>query len=268
MPVRQHYQFCGVEGVKVGRFNAGINTNFIVYRIADTLIDAGPSNQWRHVKPFVSQAPVRQLLLTHHHEDHSGNAARIAKLCHLTPKAPALAYEKLVKGYKTPLVQKLVWGSPKPVHTQALAQQEVFSNGDVIIPIHTPGHAKDLTCFYVPQQGWLFSGDLYIAKSLKYLRVDEDLSELINSLRKVLAQDFRTVFCPHAGIIEEGKQALQAKLDYLLQLCHQAQLLDKKGIEHSVITHTILGPEDRLSKISRYNLSKGNLIQGALKVKI
>lgn len=266
MPVRKQYEFQSVQGIKVGRLNAGINTNFIVYRIGDTLIDTGPSNQWRFVKPFVEQAPVNQLLLTHHHEDHSGNASRIAELCGITPKAPSLAYEKLAKGYKTPIVQKIVWGSPRPVQTESLSDVERLSDGTKVIPVHTPGHAKDLTCFHIPDNGWLFSGDLYIAKSLKYLRSDEDLPELINSIRKVLKLEFETVFCPHAGVIKDGKQALQTKLENLLGLCEKAQKLNQQGLGLAEITQQILGPEDGLSKLSRYNISKGNLIEGALKV--
>lgn len=91
MSIRQHYKYEVVEGFKVGRFNLGINTQFIVYWIADTVIDTGPSNQWKYVKSFLLQQPVRQLLLTHQHEDHSGSAQKF----NLTPRAPSLSQEKL-----------------------------------------------------------------------------------------------------------------------------------------------------------------------------
>jgi glyoxylase-like metal-dependent hydrolase (beta-lactamase superfamily II) len=44
-------------------------------------------------------------LITHHHEDHSGNANRISQLKKLLPYAPLLGQEKLAKGYPTPLLQ-------------------------------------------------------------------------------------------------------------------------------------------------------------------
>ena len=69
--------------------------------------------------------------------------------------------------------------------------------------------AKDLTCLFLPEQKYLFSGDMYISKSLKYLRIDENLTQLIQSLRKLIALDFEILFCPHRGIVEEGKKALQ-----------------------------------------------------------
>jgi glyoxylase-like metal-dependent hydrolase (beta-lactamase superfamily II) len=261
MPVRQYYQHQQVQGVKVGRFNQGINTQFIVYRMGSTVIDAGPSNQWRHVKEYLNKEPVTQLLLTHHHEDHSGNAQRIAKTFSITPKAPKLAQAKLANGYPTPLLQKIVWGSPKPVHTEHLADVESLSDGTQIIPVHTPGHAKDLTCFHVPSEGYFFSGDLYIAKTIKMLRQDEDLKELINSLKKVQKLDFDTLFCPHGGIIREGKQALNLKLNNILQLCTQVKELAEKGWSFQQIGQYLLGPEDATAKLTKGNFSKYNLIK-------
>src|SRR5207247_1893328 len=53
--------------------------------------------------------------------------------------------------------------------------------------IHTPGHATDHVALFEPERGWLFSGDLYLAPRLRYLRADEDVYAMMNSLRRVLA---------------------------------------------------------------------------------
>ncbi|UXD88783.1 MBL fold metallo-hydrolase [Thalassolituus hydrocarboniclasticus] len=272
MPIRKKYRYDNgehsVTGTRVGRFNLGINTTFIVYRIGDTLIDTGPSNQWREVKQVLQedhqQTALRQLLITHHHEDHSGNAQRISQLTGVLPHAPVQGQEKLARGYRTPLLQRIIWGSPRPVATQALHNDLTLSDGSPVIPVHTPGHAKDLTCLFLPQQKYLFSGDMYISKSLKYLRIDEHLGELIHSLDKLLALDFEILFCPHRGIVEDGKAALQEKRDNLYQLCKQAQQLQQQGLKEEEIVIRILGPEDWLAKISGYNISKTNLIRQAL----
>ncbi|NVK36401.1 MAG: MBL fold metallo-hydrolase [Gammaproteobacteria bacterium] len=268
MPIRQTYAFESVTGAKVGRLNQGINTQFIVYRIGDTVIDTGPSNQWSFVKSFLSNIEVKQLLLTHHHEDHSGNAQRIAELYGILPKAPELARDKLVKGYKTPLLQRFVWGSAIPVETQPLGLEEKLSDGSSVIPVHTPGHAKDLTCFYLPEQGYFFSGDLFIARKLKMLRADEDLNQLIESIKKVLKLDFKTLFCPHGGIVENGKSALNEKLENILAVCHQAQELDKSGVDLTEITKRVLGPEDMIAKLTGGNFCKANLIRQGLEVSL
>jgi glyoxylase-like metal-dependent hydrolase (beta-lactamase superfamily II) len=257
-----------VYGFRTGRFDFGINTSFIIYRLGETLIDAGPSNQWPTIKRVLKPLTISKLLITHHHEDHSGNANRIAKLKKLTPYAPKLGQEKLAKGYPTPLLQKLIWGSPLKVVTQTLPEQLTINPNQTsqaqVIAIPTPGHAKDLTCLFLPEQKYLFSGDMYISKSLKYLRADEDLAQLIASLRTLIALDFEVLFCPHRGIVEKGKQALQEKLDNLLNLCRQSQALMQQGLNEKEIISELLGPEDALAKLSRFNISKGNLIRQAM----
>lgn len=272
MSVRKTYHYengaHSVHGFRVGRFDLGINTSFILYRMGETLIDAGPTNQWPTIKRELKPFTIKTLLITHHHEDHSGNANRISKLKKLLPYAPKLGQKKLAKGYPTPLLQKIIWGSPLKVKTQTLPNQLIInenSNGQaIVIAIPTPGHAKDLTCLYFPEQKYLFSGDMYISKSLKYFRADEDLIQLIDSLKKLIALDFEVLFCPHRGIVKKGKQALEEKLENLLALCRHSQQLMQQGLNEKDIVIELLGPEDWLSRMSRYNISKSNLVRQAM----
>jgi len=272
MTVRNTYHYendpYSVYGFRTGRFDFGINTTFIIYRIGETLIDAGPTNQWSTIKRALKPLSIKTLLITHHHEDHSGNANRISKLKKLTPYAPSLGQDKLAKGYPTPLIQKLIWGSPLKVATQTLPESLIVNESSdsqvEVIAIPTPGHAKDLTCLFLPKQKYLFSGDMYISKSLKYLRSDENLTQLVDSLRKLIKLDFEILFCPHRGIVEQGKKALEEKLKNLLDLCNNSQQLMQDGLDEEQIVIKLLGPEDRLAKISKFNISKGNLIRQAM----
>ena len=266
MPIRKRYQFADVEGVRVGRLNLGINTTFILYRLGDTLIDAGPSNQWPEVRSFIQQKPIRQLLLSHHHEDHSGNAARIAEYYSLIPYAPQQARYKFDQGYRTPILQKIIWGEPKPANTQPLPESVFLPDYGELQAIHTPGHAKDLHCFYLPERGWLFSGDLYISKSLRMLRKDEKLDQILLSMDRVLKLDFDVLFCPHRGILEDGKQAMSDKLSNMLQLCEQARDLNTQGVSNKGIVKRLLGSEEATSYLTGFNFSKINLIDQAVAI--
>jgi glyoxylase-like metal-dependent hydrolase (beta-lactamase superfamily II) len=267
MPIRERYALGKIKGARVGRYNIGINTTFVIYRIDSALVDSGPPNQWRAVRAFINEEPVDTLLLSHHHEDHSGNAARIARKYRLTPYAPELGKKELALGYRIPILQRMVWGSPLPVETQPLPKMLHLADGTQLMTIHTPGHAHDLHCFYLPENGWLFSGDLYISKSIRYLRSDENLSLFIESLRKVLLLEFDVLFCPHRGIVENGKKALAEKLDNILELCGRAQQLRQQGCVVDEIVKKLLGPEDMVACLSNFEFSKANLISEALKVK-
>ena len=265
MPIRERFQLDKVDGARIGRFDNGFNTTFVIYRIGNTLIDAGPSNQWQFVRAFADERPVDALLLTHHHEDHSGNAAAIAKRHNITPYAPALSDRKLSAGFRIPPIQRWYWGLPVPVETQPLPAQMTLADGTTIQVIHTPGHAKDLHCLYLPDEGWLFSADLYIARRLKLLRVDENLTDMIHSITRVLTLDFDVIFCAHRGTIKDGKQRLTDKRNNLLAFCEQAQTHHAQGLAVDQIVAKMLGPDALLTKLTNYNFSKRNLVTQALR---
>lgn len=268
MSIRKRFEYQGLDAIRVGRLNLGINTSFIVYRLAQTLIDSGPTNQWRYVKPFIQEKPLQQLILTHHHEDHSGNAANIKQLTGVTPRAPKLTTDKLRRGFRIPPMQKLIWGTATPVEAEIIPEHFELSNGEQAQAIFTPGHAKDMTCYLLPQRGWLFSADLYIANYLKYLRSDEDIATILQSTQRVLGLDFATIICPHRGIVENGKQRLQEKYDFILNLVGQVQELRQQGLSAKAITRQLLGKEGMMGITSGYNFSKINLVRSCLQVKL
>lgn len=265
MSVLDTFRYKDLDALRVGRFNLGINTSFIVYRLQDTVIDTGPSNQWQYVRPFIDSRPFSQLLLTHHHEDHAGNAGAIHRMTGVQPRAPAETVEILERGFHIPLIQKLIWGAAGRAEAAPLPDR-ITMGGEAVIPVFTPGHARDMTCYLLPERGWLFSADLYIANRLKMLRSDEDIPTLLDSTRRVLAHDFDTILCPHRGVVENGRQRLQEKLDYLLDLSEKALALQEQGQDLPAITKRLLGKEGLISVLSRYDFSKRNLIASCLQV--
>ncbi|WP_062262843.1 MBL fold metallo-hydrolase [Endozoicomonas arenosclerae] len=268
MSVIERFQHEDLEAIRVGRFNLGVNTSFIVYRLGETVIDTGPSNQWRFLKPFIAEKPLEQLLITHHHEDHAGNIGRISQMTGVTPLAPELSLKKLRDGYATPLMQKLVWGYPGKAEAKPLPASMTLGSGEAVEAIFAPGHARDMTCYLLPERGWLFSADLYIANYLKMLRADEDISILLESTLKVLEYDFELICCPHRGLVKDGKTRLREKYDYIINLAGKVQAMHQKGVPVTEISDQILGKESFISLLSGYNFSKRNLVKSCLEVKL
>lgn len=266
MAILQTFQHQGLEAVRVGRFNLGINTSFNVMRLDGTVFDTGPSNQWKYVKGFIEEKPLKQLLLTHHHEDHSGNAGAIKALTGVTPQAPELTVSILRKGFKIPPIQKLLWGSAGRVEAEALPEKITLSNGESVKAIFAPGHAKDMTCYLLDDRGWLLSADLYIANHLKFLRIDEHIPTIIDSTKDVLSYDFDTIICPHKGVVPQGKLRLKEKYDFLVNLAGEVQHLQGQGRSDKEITHQLLGKENMMSLFSGFNFSKINLVRSCLEV--
>ena len=263
MPIRETFAFRDVRGARVGRFGFGINSTAIVYRTGPTVIDAGPPNQWPSVRRFLDRRPPQRLLLTHHHEDHAGNASRIARRYGITPLAPARSHDRLAAGYRTPPIQRVVWGSPRPVETDPLPPRVELEDGSWLEVIPAPGHTDDMVCLLWPANGILFSADLYLSRRVTHLRADEDLGRLMQSIEQVLRLDFDAVLCAHRGVVEDGKQALRDKLDWLGGLVDDVRELRRQGIGEGEVRRRLLGREDTVSWASALNISKRNLIRQA-----
>lgn len=257
-----------VEGLQTGRFGTSLNTMSICYRIGHTLIDTGPKNRWWTVRRFVdaqhAEHGIERVVLTHHHEDHAGNAFRIKKRFDVPVFAPEASLEPLAEGFPMKWYRRLIWGKPKPVAAKPVPTRLALENGRHLHAIPTPGHADDMVCYLVPEEGWLFTADLFIAREPKYLRYDEDVLQLIDSLRRVLQYDFEVVFCGHRGVLENGRQALRDKLLYLEALCGVILRRHESGESTNYITEQMLGRDGRLHWITGGDFSKKHLVRSCL----
>ena len=262
----ERIEHADVEGIRVGRFSSQINTTCIVYRLGTTVIDTGPPNQWRTVRRFLAERRVSRVVVTHHHEDHAGNLARVGRAYEAEVFSPAGSRAPLAEGFPLKPYQHLVWGRPRPVRAAPLAGEIDLGGGRTLRPVAAPGHSADMTCFLDRQRGWLFTGDLYISSKTRYLRSDEDLRAQLDSLRRVLELDFDILFCSHRGVVEAGKAALAAKLAFLEDLCGRVRQLSDEGRSVAEITRVLLGREDLTSFLTGFHFSKRNLIAACVAV--
>lgn len=250
--------------MRVGRLNLGVNTSFVVFRVGSTWIDCGPPNRWRQLQGFAQEERPQTVLLTHHHEDHSGNAARLQAQYGARVLAPARSLPLLRSGFPIQFYRRQVWGVPPTLEAEALPAEFEDRHGVVWQTIPAPGHAEDMVCFFQPERGWLFSADLYVASRIKYGRPEDRLHQEIESLRRVLALPFGQLFCSHRGPVENGRQALSQKLDYLIGLREEAQSLRARGWSIAAIQRQLLGREDLVSYLSGFHFCKRNLIRACL----
>lgn len=259
MATFERFDFEGVEAVRVGRTNR-LNTTCTLYRIGDTLIDTGPPNQWRHVRHFLQERDVAQVLLTHHHEDHGGNACRIAHAHHAKVYAHADGLPFYREGFPMKLYRRLVWGRPKKF--EALELPGPIEAGPLVLkPIHTPGHAPDHVCFFESRRGWLFSGDAFISQRPRFLRMDENPNQEIESLKHLLTLHFDTIFCAHRGLVLGGYEAMREKLKYLVSMREQIRHYLKTGDSVGEVTRRLLGNEEFLAFFSGGDFCKRNYVE-------
>ena len=264
MAVLERFEHEGVEGLRVGRFRMGINTSVVVYRLGGTVIDTGPGNQWQFVRGFLREKPVERVLITHHHEDHGGNGARIKRDMNAQAFAPPSGVACLADGFPLHFYQRVFWGSPRKFLTEALPDEMAIEDGLHVRAILTGGHAPDMTCLLIPERGWLFSGDMFVASTIRYLRADEDLDGILAGLHLLLEHEFDTLFCAHRGVVHDGHTAIRAKLEGLEALRDRARGLERDGMSLREITRVLLGKEDMVAWITQGHYSKSNLVRGLL----
>jgi len=237
----------------------------ICYRAGRVMIDTGPSHMRPEVLQAVKHNPVESVLLTHYHEDHSGNAAAIKARFKLPVYGATQTAEKLSRPYKILPYQHLIWGATEPLEVDLLPDV-LKTKHHSFVPIHTPGHSKDHVAYHVPERGWLFSGDLFLSSRIKYFRADEKILDQIDSLKKVLSLDFDALFCGHHPQPQNGKSQIAAKLQYLDDFYGKVKAFADQGLNESMIMQTLGLKEQTLVKALCFgNVSMKNMVRAVIR---
>lgn len=227
----------------------GVALNVYSYAVDGVLIDTGSQSLHKHFERFIDAADFDQVRLTHFHEDHTGCAAYVEKTKHVPIYISDKSIDSCMQQANYPLYRQLFWGKRKPFH--ALAMPETFESRNATwYVIDTPGHAHDHKAFLNQETGQLFTGDLYVNERTKLVLAEESIPTIIQSLEHVLTYDFQEVFCNHRGFVEEGRLALERKLDYLLGLQQDVLALHQQGNPADSICRQLFPKQYPITKFS------------------
>lgn len=239
------------------------------YLIDGVLIDTAQSNCEEKVLETFSKKQINQILLTHWHEDHSGNLTVLQKQHQATVYMQPYTAQKLREGFEILPYEKFLFGKVKPYKDKSQDFGEfIESEKHRFIPIHTPGHAIDHTVFLEPNEGWLFSGDLFVGVKIKVFRKNEKFWEQVESFKKVLQYDFDVLFCGHHPRLKDGKKLLTEKLQYFEDFGGEVLKLHQKGLNTEQIIKAIGRRENRLMQILlSYDVSLSLMIEAVVEGK-
>jgi len=145
----------------------GTNT-YVVGDDAVVVIDPGPpiAAHLDAVLAVVGGRPVTAVAVTHHHRDHAPAARSLAA---------AVGAPVVGRGHTLLAVDV------------AADEGSVLAAGAVgLVAWHTPGHASDHLCYFLPATGWLFTGDHLMQGSTVVIRPpDGDLTAYLASIARV-----------------------------------------------------------------------------------
>ncbi len=138
--------------------------------------------------------------ITHHHQDHSGN----------------LKWAKEFLGAEVSIPQgsrRLLTGRiPRQVNTLSDGEIIDLGAGVRVRVLATPGHSVDSLCFYLEEEGVLFTGDTLLGSSTTTVW---DLAQYRQSLQRLLELPKLEVICPgHGKIVHDPRERLQSYVDH------------------------------------------------------
>lgn len=267
MKESRSFQHGPITVFKFGSYPIGKPSMFVhVYHIDGLLIDTGHRNMRQDVLSKLKDLDVNQMYLTHHHEDHTANAAILQKHFSCPIYSSQLCADIMKNPPSISFAQWLTWGKSEALDTIEIKENNITTPHYNFEIIGIPGHAIDMVCLYEKHQGWLFSADLYVYHYIKYFMRAESMAEQISSLKRIIKLDFDILFCAHNPQFKNGKKELQRKLQFLEDFYGKVSQEYQEGNPASAIFKILNLKENwKVKLLSGGELSTLNMVKSVIR---
>lgn len=219
------------------------------------LIDTAFPTARREISEALEALRPHGVIVTHGHEDHSGNvhavAARSIPLW-ISPLTPDVMRANADMG----AYRRFTWGRMPCVESPG----STFDPSPLAL-LHTPGHSADHHVVWDAERETLFAADLFLGTRVRVARPLEDPSALLRSLRQVAALRPRVMWDAHRGRIADPSNALSAKADWLEALIDRVMAGLRAGDDDATIARRELGRPGIVDRVTLGDLSRLNLVR-------
>jgi glyoxylase-like metal-dependent hydrolase (beta-lactamase superfamily II) len=235
------------------------------YLVDGLLIDTGCSHTARELSAFLAGRGLRQVVNTHYHEDHAGGNHDIMRALSVDAYAHPDSIPRIARGSELYPYQEIAWGYPVPTNVQPVPSV-LKTDRYAFEVLETPGHCAGHICLFERSKGWCFTGDLFARENPKFVRPEENIGEVMRSMRKVidLSGDRLVLFTSVGKIVEDGRTALKECIRYLTGLAERAKEMERAGSTVDDIVQGMFGGEHPFAGITNGQFSTQNLVRSLL----
>ena len=235
------------------------------YLLDGLLIDSGCAHTAPELADALRASPLTRLVNTHTHEDHIGANGLLQRE---RPSLQIFAHPQALPVLEDPRgdqplhpYRELFWGWPEPSRANPLEDESWIETDRFRFQVlYTPGHSPDHICLYEPNQGWLFTGDLFVGGWDRALREGYDIWHIIASLKRIAALPSTVMFPGSARIRENPRDELEAKIRYLEEFGEKVLDLHHKGWDVNAVVRALCGKPMFIEWITLGNFARRHLV--------
>lgn len=219
---------------------------YLVGRADLAVIDPGPDLP-EHLDALIAAIagrPVRAILCTHTHRDHSPASRPLAA----ATGAPIIGCGPLALDDDGPRADAAFDRDYAP--DRVLADGERLSGeGWTIEAVATPGHTSNHLCFALVESGALFTGDHIMGWSTSVVAPpDGDMGAYMASLDKLIGREDRIYYPAHGPAVETPQRLTRGMIGHRKQREGQILRLLDRGVETipAMVAQMYVGLDPRL----------------------
>jgi endoribonuclease LACTB2 len=232
------------------------------YLIDGLLIDTGCTKTLKDFSKFLETAKVDMAVNTHSHADHIGGNSMVREKVGCPIYASAFAIPAIKNPPKIPWYSEQAWGSAEPSDVEPLPEV-IETRRFSFEVVETPGHSPDHVAFVERNQGWVFSGDLFIDRRLSVAGPDMNVSDMLASMKKLvdLMDDKSLLFTSLRTVRRDGRKTLQDFILRFEKLRENARNLRISGLDVREIVNQMFGGESMFAAVTNDLFSSSNLVR-------
>ena len=226
------------------------------YAVRGVVVDAAFDDVGDEFLAWIAANKPAGVIVTHAHDDHGGNAERLAREgVRMQMQSDTAAF--LATPQRRGLHRRWAWGG-----LPMLVSPWTSFESPGLEMIAARGHSPDHHVVWDAERETLFAADLFLGVKVKVAHAPhrENVRQQVTSIRRILDLKPKRIFDAHKGLLKEGGSLLTAKANWIEDTCGRIDGLVAKGWNDVRIAHDLFGPEPTFTHVTMGDWSHRNFV--------